>query len=71
VAMSGLPGMRYWLSVGPDLGLPAPALGADPDLRWPCSRQYESLKLVTAFGAFQEHNGHSSLSPLEETVETF
>ncbi len=61
--VSGLPGMRNRLFVRPDLGLPAAALGADPFLWRARSRQHETLKLVTTFRAFEEHNGHS-ISPI-------
>jgi len=59
MTMTAFPGVRHRLFVRNDLGLPAAASGADPLLWWPRSFQYKTLKLMAAFGAFEEYNGHS------------
>ena len=67
MTMTAFPGMWHRLFLRHDLSLSAAALRADPFLRLPCSLQHKPLKLMAAFGAFQEHDGHSIPPTHEKT----
>src|SRR5438874_1191421 len=53
-----LPRMRDRFLVFHLFRFPASTFGADPFLRWTCSRQDQSLKLVSTFWALQHQNRH-------------